>query len=127
MLHSPDVVSINTKISQLSSQNQMLAMLNQQGLVDPDIFISRSNDLAREIIQAEQKREKLLSARNDMKETYTRDLIELLDDGPDLLASFDPTLFAELVDRIIVDSNDSVRLCLKNGLELRECMERTVR
>ena len=27
----------------------------------------------------------------------------------------------------VIESNDSVRFCLKNGLELRESIERTVR
>ena len=41
--------------------------------------------------------------------------------------SFDTELFGELVEKIIIESNDSVRFCLKNGLELRESIERTVR
>ena len=40
---------------------------------------------------------------------------------------FDAELFGELVEKIIIESNDSVRFCLKNGLELRESIERTVR
>ena len=38
MLWSPDIVALNKRISDLSSQNQTLAFLKQQGLVDPDIF-----------------------------------------------------------------------------------------
>ena len=57
----------------------------------------------------------------------TQDLIDLLEGGPEFLDSFDTELFAELVEKIIIESNDSVRFCLKNGLELRESIERTVR
>lgn len=56
-----------------------------------------------------------------------RDLIDLLEGGPEFLDSFDAELFGELVEKIIIESNDSVRFCLKNGLELRESIERTVR
>lgn len=40
MLWSLDVIELNKQISDLTSQNQMLATLKQQGLIDPDIFIS---------------------------------------------------------------------------------------
>ena len=51
----------------------------------------------------------------------------LLEGGPEFLDSFDAELFGELVEKIIIESNDSVRFCLKNRLELRESIERTVR
>lgn len=54
-------------------------------------------------------------------------IIDLLEGGPEFLDSFDAELFGELVEKIIIESNDSVRFCLKNGLELRESIERTVR
>ncbi len=51
MFWSPDIVSLNKKISELSSQNQTLAFLKQQGLVDPDIFISQTNELTKQLRQ----------------------------------------------------------------------------
>ena len=42
MLWSPDIVALNKRISDISSQNQTLAFLKQQGLVDPDIFIAKN-------------------------------------------------------------------------------------
>ena len=68
-----------------------------------------------------------VDAESDMTALQTRDLIDLLDGGPEFLDSFDTELFGELVEKIIIESNDSVRFCLKNGLELRESIERTVR
>lgn len=127
MLWSPDIISLNKRISELSSQNQTLAFLKQQGLVDPDIFISKSNELARQLRQAQMDREKLVDAEGDMTAQSTRELIELLESGPEFLDSFDAELFGELVEKVIVESNDSTRFCLKNGLELRESIERTVR
>lgn len=53
MLWSPDIIELNKKISEIISQNQMLAVLKQQGLVDPDIFISKTNALAEQLRQAE--------------------------------------------------------------------------
>ena len=56
-----------------------------------------------------------------------RELIALLEDGPDLLDRPDTELCGALVAEIIVESNDTIRFRLHNGLELRESIERTVR
>lgn len=50
-----------------------------------------------------------------MTALQTRDLIDLLEGGPEILDSFDTELFGELVEKIIIESNDSVRFCLKMG------------
>ena len=126
MLWSPDIITLNKRTSELSSQNQTLTFLKQQGLVDPDIFISKSNELARQLRQVQLDREKLMDAEGDMTAQSILELIELLEAGPEFLDSFDAELFGELVEKVIVESNDSIRFCLKNGLELRESIERTV-
>ena len=127
MLWSPDIVALNKRISDLSSQNQTLAFLKRQGLVDPDIFIAKTNELTKQLRQAKLEKEKLMDAESDMTALQTRDLIDLLEGGPEFLDSFDTELFGELVEKIIIEGNDSVRFCLKNGLELQESIERTVR
>ena len=127
LLWSEDIVSLNKKISELSSQNQTLAFLKQNGLVDPDIFISKSNELTRQLRQAKLDKEKLMAAEGDATAHRTRELIALLEDGPDFLDRPDTELCGALVAEIIVESNDTLRFRLHNGLELRESIERTVR
>ena len=68
-----------------------------------------------------------MNAESDMTAQQTQEILDLLENGPDFLDTFDAELFGELVDKIIVESNDFIRFCLKNGLELRERIERTVR
>ena len=109
------------------ARGKALAFLKQQGLVDPAIFIAKTNELTKQLRQAKLEKEKLMDAESDMTALQTRDLIDILEGGPEFLDSFDTELFAELVEKIIIESNDSVRFCLKNGLELRESIERTVR
>ena len=111
----------------IRDRNQTLAFLKQQCLVDPDIFIVKTNELTKQLRQVKLEKEKLVDAESDMTALQTRDLIDLLEGGPEFLDSFDAELFGELVEKIIIESNDSVRFCLKNGLELRESIERTVR
>ena len=127
LLWSEDIVSLNKKISELSSQNQTLAFLKQNGLVDPDIFISKSNELTRQLRQAKLDKEELMAAEGDATAQRTRELIALLEDGPDFLDRPDAELMGELVEKIIIESNDTLRFRLHNGLELRESIERTVR
>lgn len=127
MLWSPDIVSLDKKILELSSQNQTLAFLKQQGLVDPDTFISQTNELTRQLRQAKLEKGKLMDAESDMTAQQTQKILDLLENGPDFLDAFDSELFGELIDKIIVESNYSIRFRLKNGLELREQIERAMR
>lgn len=127
MLWSEDVIELNKRISNITSQNQLLAMLKQQGSVDPDIFISRSNELAEQLRTVKLEKERLLNACRDDTIAQTQALIETIETGPDFLEEFDGELFGELIDKIIVESNERLRFRLKNGLELAESIERTVR
>lgn len=57
----------------------------------------------------------------------TQELVTILKRGPETLHDFDGELFGQLIDKVIIESNTSLRFRLKNGLELRESIERTVR
>ena len=127
LLWSLDIVALNQKIADITRQDRLLAQLKQQGLVDPDIFISRRNELAEQLRAAKLEKERFLEAEEDQTIQQTQELIEALEAGPDFLDAFDGELFRELVDKIIVESNDRLRFRLANGLELTEPIERMVR
>ena len=127
MLWSPAVVELNKQISDILNQSHALALLNKQGLVDPDIFISKSNQLAEQLRKAKQQKETLLKREDYDIIEKTKCLREVFLDGPEYLDVFDEELFCELVDKIIVESNTRIRFRLTNGLELPESIERTVR
>lgn len=127
MLWSEDVVELNKRISDLSSQNQMLTQLNQQGLIDSDIFIYQSNELAQQLQEVKVKKKRLLERDEGTTTRRTQELVEILENGPEKLDSIHAEYFHELIERIIVDSNTQIRFRLKNGLELAETIERTVR
>ena len=78
-------------------------------------------------LAAKLEKERFLEAEEDQTIQQTQELIEALEAGPDFLDAFDGELFRELVDKIIVESNDRLRFRLVNGLELTEPIERTVR
>ena len=127
MLWSPAAVELNREISDILSQSHALALLNRQGLVDPDIFISKSNQLVEQLRNAKKQKETLLKREDNDIIEKTKCLREVFLDGPEYLDAFDEELFCELVDKIIVESNTRIRFRLTNGLELPESIERTVR
>ena len=105
----------------------VLTILYLCGLVDPDIFISQSNELACQLTAAKQEKERLLAAAGDDSIPKTMELLETLESMPEYLLQFDGEIFGDLIEKIIVESNESLRFILKNGLELTEKIERTVR
>ena len=127
MLWSPAVIELNKEISDILDQSHTLSLLNRQGMVDPDIFITKNNQLAEQLRQAKQQKIRLQELESSETIDATRQTQEALLAGPEILDAFDEELFCELIDRITVQSNTQVRFRLKNGLELTEFMERTVR
>ena len=127
LLWSLDIVELNNQIAETTRQERLLAVLKKQGAVDPDIFISRTDRLAEQLRAAKQAKSRLLDAEENRTIAQTKELLDILDDAPEFLDAFDGELFGELVDKIIVESNERLRFRLINGLELTENIERTVR
>lgn len=126
-LWSVDVIELNKQIAELTSQNQLLATLRESGCVDPDIFISKSNRLTEQLRAAKQAKSRILNQDGDDTIPCTQELITILKRGPEALHDFDGELFGQLIDKVIIESNTSLRFRLKNGLELTEQIERTRR
>ena len=127
MLWSMDIVKLNDKIADIISQDRLLAQLKQQGLVDPDLFISRRDRLAEQLRTAKLEKERFLESEEDQTIRHTLTIVDVLESGPDLLSEFDEELFSELVEKIIVDDAVRLRFRLINGLELKEQIERMAR
>mgnify|MGYP000535615235 FL=1 len=127
LLWSLDIVELNKQIADIVRQERLLAELKQQGLVDPDIYITRSNTLAEQLRTAKLEKERFLESEEDQTIRQTQVLLEILETGPEFLEAFDEELFSELVAKIIVENNECLRFRLINGLELTEAIERTVR
>lgn len=127
MLWGADIIELNKRISDIISQSHKLTAMQKSGNVDPDIFIAKSNQLAEQLRQAKQQKERLQHQEDDGIIEATEQLLEAINAGPAMLESFDEELFCELIDKVIVESNTKIRFRLKNGLELPETIERTVR
>lgn len=97
------------------------------GLVDPDIYIARSNRLAQDLKEAKQERNRLMNADDDRKGESTRDLLEMIESAPEYLNELNQDIFAEMIDKAIIRSEECIEFHLRNGLILTETMKRTVR
>ena len=137
LLWSENIVEINKQISDIASQERLLAQLKQQGVVDPDIFISRSNQLAERRRELKLQKERILRSEEDHTIQQTQDLLDVIESGPDWLDviesgpdwldDFDEQLFSDMVEKIVVVDNETLRFRLLNGLEVTEKIERTRR
>lgn len=96
-------------------------------MVDPDIFISRSNLLAERRRELKLQKERILYAEEEHTIQRTQELIDALESGPDWLGAFDGELFSVLVEKIIIEDNENLRFRLINGLEVTEAIGRTKR
>ena len=123
MLWSEDVIELNKRISDLLCQNQLLAALKQQGLVDPDIFIYKTNAITKELRDLKVEKDRLICADDDNSIGQIREIIGSIESSPEFLTEFNRDLFAELVDYVIVDDPSHIRFRLKCGLELHEVVE----
>ena len=124
LLWSEDIVELNKQIADIACQERLLAQLKQQAVVDPDIFIFQSNQLAEQRREAKLKKFRILRSEDDQTVQRTQELLDILEDGPDLLTTFDEALFSELVETITIQDNSTIRFRLINGLELPEHIER---
>ena len=127
MLWGADVIQINKETSNIISQSHKLTVMNKNGNVDPDIFIAKRNQLAEQLRQALRQKERLQHQEDDGIIEATEQLLDVINAGPAMLESFDEELFCELIDKVIIQSDTKIRFRLKNGLELPEMIERTVR
>ena len=127
MLWSLEIIELNKRISEINDQDRMLAGMNKCGLVDPDIFIARSNLLAQQLRAAKQEKERILGAEQDDTIPRTRELMEQLETMPEFLPDFDGDIFTDLVTGITAGADNTLRFRLKNGLELTETIERSAR
>lgn len=124
MLWSLDVIELNKRIADLTNQNQLLTMLKQQGLVDSDLFISRSNAIAEQLRKAKLEKSRILETEGDSTIQQTQALLDALSEGPEFLEAFDAELFDSMVEKIIVEDGEHILFRMINGLELEETIER---
>ena len=91
------------------------------------MFISRSNSIAEQLGKAKLEKSRILEAEDDQTVNQTQEMLDALTEGPMYIDAFNSELFQEFVDQIIVEDGEYIAFQLKNGLKLRETVERMKR
>ena len=118
---NPAMLEINRAIAQATEQNYKISKLRSSGLLDADACAAKLAALDAQLTQLRVKRRKLLK-NDDISEVaeVLRQTVNILHQGPDRLDDFDAELFADLVERVVVDPNHGLRFRLSGGFEVIE-------
>ncbi|MEG2687319.1 MAG: zinc ribbon domain-containing protein, partial [Christensenellaceae bacterium] len=122
------IAEINKEIANLTEQNHVMNDLKVKNLIDSAFFIAQANELSHKIRKLRIEKSRLMESEDDDELlTGTRNLLDFFKDSSEVITEFDADAFEQMVDKIIIDSNEKIRFRLINGLELTEKTERTVR
>lgn len=123
---NPQMLTINREIAEATEARHKISLLRTSGLLDADACAVRMNLITAKLTQLRGERRKL--AENEaLDETIDmlRNTESVIRNGPEQLNTFDETLFNELVEKIVAESQTRIRFCLRGGLELAERIEVT--
>ena len=125
---SGEILELNQQIAKISEQNRVLADLQSKGVIDSALSISQQAVLAGQISALRKQKRRLLEESGPdetLKATQRlRARISALAEPP---GGFDPALFDDLVETVLIERGNRIRFRLKNGLELPETVQRRER
>ena len=121
---NPAMLTINEAIAAAAEQNHNLSKLHTAGLLDAMALATRQTELNAKMTELRRQRRKLLcNDEIDEQVVSIHRTVEVIQDGPERLDSFDDALFALLVERITAESQTTIRFRLYGGLEFTETLE----
>ena len=121
---NPAMLAVNTAVAAASEQSYHLTKLHTAGLLDMAALSAKQAELNAKLTELRRERRKLLCNEDiDEQADAIRLTIDTIRSGPDTLPSLDEALFTKLVERIVVDTQDSIRFQLYGGLEFQEILE----
>ena len=120
---NPEILAVNKAIADANEQVYHLNQLQASGLLDTDICTGKLAQIADTLLRLRRERRQVLQ-NDDIEDTAAvlRETMKKLLDGPKRLEAFDETLFAGLVDAVVIESESRLRFLLYGGYELTERM-----
>lgn len=101
-----------------------LTKLHTAGLLDKAALSAKQAELNAKLTELRRERRKLLCNEDiDEQVDAIRLTIDTIRNGPETLSSFDEILFTKLVERIVVDTQSTIRFQLYGGFEFQETLE----
>ena len=121
---NPAMLAVNTAIATASEQSYHLTKLHTAGLLDKAALSAKQAELNAKLAELRRERRKLLCNEDiDEQVDAIRLTIDTIRNGPETLSSFDEILFTKLVERIVVDTQSTIRFQLYGGFEFQETLE----
>ena len=121
---NPAMLAVNTAIATASEQSYHLTKLHTAGLLDKAALSAKQAELNAKLTELRRERRKLLCNEDiDEQVDAIRLTIDTIRNGPETLSSFDEALFTKLVERIVVDTQGTIRFQLYGGFEFQETLE----
>ena len=119
--NDPAMLEVNRAIAQATEQSYNISKLQASGLLDADACAAKFSAVNAQLTQLRAERRRLLKNDDieDVMDTL-RQTADVVRHGPERLDTFDESLFHDLVERIIAESQTRVRFRLRGGMELAE-------
>lgn len=118
---SEELKEINTKIAEITEQNQMLTGLMTDGILDSAIFISKTDELNLEIKDLKKRKSNILKYRDSNKiieETYY--IQNIIKENDEHIVEFKNEMFEEIVEKIEITKDETITFHMINGLKFKE-------
>lgn len=125
---NPAMLEINKAIADASEQSYKVTTLQSRGLLDAAVCSAKLLDIEAKLTELRRERRRLLKNEDIEAVMDTlRQTADLIHNGPERLERIDEALFADLVEKITVESATRIRFRLYGGIELTERLREVVR
>ena len=122
------MLQVAKEIASLQEKSQTLNKLRERNLIPADSFLEKNAQLTARLADLKKQRRLILEA-NDSQHNILHQLKKLsrtLRESEEI-TEFDEQLFLEIVEKVIVDSQEQLRFRLIGGLELPETIKGKLR
>lgn len=119
---NPAMLAVNQAIAEAAEESHKISILQSRGLLDADACAAKFQEINAKLTQLRRERRRLMK-NEDIEETLEalQGTVDVVHNGPERIESFDETLFAELIGKIIIKSKTCV-FHLHGGVELTEAI-----
>ena len=118
--YTAEIQSIDKEVADLAAQNHLVVQLYNQEMLSTEDYRRRVHTLNQNILELRRKRSKLLYGAEESRHlSELQQLREILKNSEDGWA-FNPELFLDLVQRIQVETSESLTFEILGSIPLRE-------
>ena len=120
----PAMKDLNEAIAKATEQSYKISKLQVMGILDMNASVAKQAVTNAKLNQLRAERQRIFQ-NNDIHERVEtiRDTLYIIQNGVRELQKFDEELFQKLVEKIIVESQATIRFQLHGGIKLTESVQ----